>query len=113
MNKPKRIQRKRIKNWRMPVGTIYVGRPSKWGNPFTGENAVELYRQAVSGYPVPPKQLNEWKTAGGNPSTLLLLAKRDSSIIDYLRGKDLACWCTLDKPCHADILLEIVNSLSK
>ena len=27
-----------------------------------------------------------------------------------LRGKDLACWCPLDKPCHADVLLEIANA---
>jgi hypothetical protein len=26
-----------------------------------------------------------------------------------LRGKDLACWCPLDQPCHADVLLEIAN----
>lgn len=31
---PKRIQRKRTKGWRMPENTVYVGRPSKWGNPF-------------------------------------------------------------------------------
>ncbi|MGO8055976.1 DUF4326 domain-containing protein, partial [Rhizobium leguminosarum] len=27
-----------------------------------------------------------------------------------LRGKNLACWCPLDQPCHADVLLEIANS---
>jgi hypothetical protein len=26
-----------------------------------------------------------------------------------LRGKNLACWCPLDQPCHADVLLEIAN----
>jgi hypothetical protein len=31
---PKRIQRKRTKGWRMPEGAVYVGRPTKWGNPF-------------------------------------------------------------------------------
>ena len=31
---PKRIQRKRIKGWRMPDDTIYVGRPTPFGNPF-------------------------------------------------------------------------------
>lgn len=31
---PQRIQRKRTKGWRMPEGAVYVGRPSKWGNPF-------------------------------------------------------------------------------
>jgi hypothetical protein len=27
-----------------------------------------------------------------------------------LRGKNLACWCALDQPCHADVLLELANS---
>lgn len=27
-----------------------------------------------------------------------------------LRGKDLACWCPLDQPCHADVLLELANA---
>ena len=24
-------------------------------------------------------------------------------------GRDLACWCPLDSPCHADVLLELAN----
>jgi len=28
---------------------------------------------------------------------------------DHLRGKNLACWCALDQPCHADVLLELAN----
>ena len=27
-----------------------------------------------------------------------------------LRGRDLCCWCPLDQPCHADVLLEIANA---
>jgi hypothetical protein len=27
--------------------------------------------------------------------------------LSELRGKDLACWCPLDQPCHADVLLEL------
>ena len=26
-----------------------------------------------------------------------------------LRGRDLACYCPLDQPCHADVLLAIAN----
>jgi hypothetical protein len=33
--KPKRIQRKRTKGWRMPQNATYVGRPTRWGNPFS------------------------------------------------------------------------------
>lgn len=30
--------------------------------------------------------------------------------LDELRGKNLACWCPLDQPCHADVLLELANA---
>lgn len=89
---PKRIQRKRTKGWKMPEGAVYVGRPTKWGNPFritdqsTAQRTVELFRELV--------ERGGWWAV--NP-------KR------HLRGKDLLCWCPLDQPCHADVLLEIAN----
>lgn len=90
----KRIQRKRGKGWRMPAGAIYVGRPTKWGNPYIPDEpserqeAVDLFR--------------EW---------WLQLAERGyGHDISELRGKDLACWCPLDQPCHADVLLKLANS---
>lgn len=96
MNNPVRIQRKRIRGWSMPLNTIYVGRPSRWGNPFivgkdckTKEEAVAMYRDWL------PLALNA------------LYVKRD---IKTLHGKNLACWCKLDEPCHADVLLELVNA---
>jgi hypothetical protein len=83
----------------MPPGAIYVGRPSRWGNP----------------YP-----------AGAHPSSFGGPSTREVSVHDFgnyaigrarlqpdwlspLRGHDLVCWCPLDQPCHADILLELAN----
>lgn len=92
---PKRIQRKRTRGWRMPEGCIYVGRPTKWGNPFKVENgesradAVRNFRGYV---------LGRLSNGTGYP-------------LRELRGKNLACWCPLGKPCHADVLLELANSL--
>lgn len=99
---PKRIQRKRTKGWKMPAGAIYVGRPTKWGNPFqVGTTTMGLNRmtreQAVAAYRV---------RVGSNP----LIFPTKHEIRDELRGKDLACWCPLDQPCHADVLLEIANA---
>jgi len=34
---------------------------------------------------------------------------RYEKLIAPLRGKNLACWCALDQPCHADVLLELAN----
>jgi hypothetical protein len=86
---PKRIQRKRVKGWRMPTNTVYVGRPSRHGNPFkvgvhgTREECIEKYKT--------------WA------------AMRAEVIKQELRGKDLACFCRLDQACHADVLLALCN----
>lgn len=106
---PKRIQRKRIKGWRMPAGAIYVGRGSIWGNPFKGKDAFEKYQWALSEFPSVEK-CNAWTDAGGIGIMYVALAGRIGGILDMLRGHNLACWCALDKPCHADILLKIANA---
>ena len=79
----------------MLENTVYVGRPTLYGNPYPlgfgghkPEQIVWLYRRYL-------------ETPDG--ATLLREARRE------LRGKDLACWCPLDQPCHADVLLEIAN----
>jgi hypothetical protein len=109
---PERIQRKRTRGWKMPPNTVYVGRPSKWGNPYhIGQNyidkviendevvehswdsidaktAIAFYEEAITKkYPAVKITVEE--------------------IIAELRGKNLACWCPLDKPCHADVLLRL------
>lgn len=88
-----RIQRKRTKGWTMPPNTIYVGRPSKFRNMckigvdvHTAEDAVFHFRRNVINQPGYLKMVR-----------------------DELRGKNLACWCRHDQPCHADVLLEIAN----
>ena len=98
---PVRVQRKRTKGWRMPRNTVYVGRGSKYGNPYRivdGDRASALtcYRNEL-----------EWYLSGegcGPENTI-----RARKMIAALRGKNLACWCGLDQECHADILLEKAN----
>ena len=110
--KPKRIQRRRAKGWKMPAETLYVGRPGKYGNPFhSGDRAadVEKFRLCVSEFPVPLGRIKMWREAGGSTTMLVLLAARVPWVINELRGKDLCCWCKLSQPCHADILLKLVN----
>jgi hypothetical protein len=36
---------------------------------------------------------------------------RPAHLRAVLRGKNLACWCPLDGPCHAELLLKIANSM--
>ena len=94
---PKRIQRKRTKGWRMPDGAVYVGRPTKWGNPFKMIDPTRLgHQEAV-------ERFRRWIGR--------LDDKRDylREVRAELRGKDLVCWCPVDQPCHADVLLDIAN----
>jgi len=99
---PERIQLRRTKGWRKPEGAVVVSRPSKWGNPYsstgrgcTRETAVEQFRDMLTRAP-----LND----AGVPITETIRAE--------LAGRDLACWCPLDQPCHADVLLAIANDRS-
>ena len=84
----------------VPKDAVYVGRPTKWGNPYTH-------------LPINPKYAD----------TCIKVATREDAVKKYketlprfiydlapveLKGKDLVCWCA-PKPCHADVLLEIAN----
>lgn len=90
---PKRIRRKRVTGWRMPANTVYVGRPTKWGNPF---KYASTFRKWLDG-----EIFFQWAAR----------RKVILSDLEELRGKDLACWCALDQPCHADILLKMANNI--
>jgi len=69
---------------------IYIGRPSKWGNPFVigrdGDrcDVVRKYEAWVQTQPALMTALPE------------------------LKGKDLRCWCA-PLPCHGDVLLRLAN----
>ena len=101
--KPIRVQRKRAKGWKMPENTVCVDRSTKWGNPFvTGkhgnrERCVELHLFLLGGYVC---------VTTGNAEEQQKYREYVVKNISDLCGKNLACWCPLDKPCHADILLE-------
>lgn len=103
MTHPVRIQRRRTRGYNMQaesraingLAAVYVGRPSKWGNPMRAPRAegpgalraaVEFFRKCAAA--VAP--------------------------FEELRGKNLACWCPLPEPgqpdhCHAAVLLELAN----
>lgn len=110
---PVRIWLRRTKGWRMPANTVKVtrgkGKAGRWGNPWI------ITRVRVSG---------QWSVEGlhftfplycgnedGARAKAIELFRRYASELDLseLRGKNLACFCPLDKPCHADVLLELAN----
>lgn len=102
---PRRVQLSRKKGWRMPPNTVKVDRSTKWGNPFRVGN-VRHYGPPYSGRDAlieTPEQACKLFRAH------MFNLRSASELIAPLRGKNLACWCPLDQPCHADVLLEIAN----
>ena len=103
-----RIQLRRSKGWRLPPNTVKVDRSTRWGNPWRvgrvacgcpigaacehNRHHCDTMRQAVAAFAAMPRD-----------------AAALAEIRVALGGKNLACWCPLDAPCHADVLLRLAN----
>lgn len=104
--KPVRVQLRRSKGWRMPPNTVSVARPGRWGNPFRiGDREPDggkIYDNADA-----VAAFETWLEILRDPR-----CPRPNFLdeIPELRGKNLACWCKPEDPCHADVLLEIANA---
>ena len=107
MDKPRRIQLKRTKGWRMPENTVKVDRSTKWGNPFRVRNPYN-----VSDWGEDDTETREEAVCRFGDMMADDALRRDYCFpaVEPLRGKNLACWCPLDQPCHADVLLELANA---
>ncbi|MEX5717784.1 DUF4326 domain-containing protein [Geodermatophilus maliterrae] len=119
---PRRIRLSRSAGWRKPSGAVVVARPTRWGNPFrVGSAYMWLAGEEDRTWPVPTS-----RQPGDHPDGVRVVRCPDTATAvrwfrfwaqgDYatqarrlLRGHDLACWCPLDQPCHADVLLELAN----
>lgn len=117
---PRRVQLARTKGWRMPENTVKVTRPGPWGNPFVawyGADAFGVDRWHVS------HGSCHWQAESKEAATALAVQKHEHwlrswladqivaphHVLHELRGKNLACWCALGTPCHADTLLRYAN----
>lgn len=82
-----KVYNKRDRN--IPANAVYIGRPTKWGNPFVigrdgdRNEVIRKYREYL-----------------GNSYLL--------NHLHELRGKDLVCWCA-PEACHGDVLLKLAN----
>jgi hypothetical protein len=105
----------------MPKNAIYVGRPTPFGNPFSHlgkpptcytvphdwkagsvAEAVERYADFATS-----REIHDW--LHDNFEAYNIYEMSWTQALEYLRGHDLACWCPLDQPCHADVLLDLAN----
>ena len=115
---PERIQRRRVAGWRMPTGAVYVGRPTRWGNPYVLGQVGDAQRW--TGWYVGDSRdqwanHGEYETKGEAVDRAVDLFRAEAWLIAAdirreLPGRDLCCWCPLDQPCHADVLLELANA---
>lgn len=124
--KPRRIQRRRTAGWRMPPNTVYVGRTrggfafaKAYANPFRVGGWFKIGDPRRAGF--------AWLEAHPDyaDGTFTKIESREQAVAFFklyrerypfteaelaeIRGKDLACWCPLDQPCHADVLLRLAN----
>lgn len=103
---PKRIQRRRVRGWRLPENAVCVTRPGVFGNPFVMslmDDSYDARRRCV-------QRFRNWLDGRLVQSDALEQKRhRLLSRLPELRGKDLACFCPVGQPCHADVLLEMAN----
>ena len=139
MSGPVRVKLGRTKGWRMPPNAVKVDRTTKWGNPFNFKAPSHCWTALSYGCRGDPagrheasvKAFREWVESGKfmlltgvglyaidgkkkvavgvSPDVAAPKAPTIDQIRKELQGKNLACWCALDKPCHADVLLELAN----
>lgn len=114
-SRPRRVQLQRRRGWRKPEGAVVVAPPSRWGNPHVVTWHASRWWEVSDG--------SGHRLAWEKPNALALareLFRIDlyNNLLDFspedvraqLAGRDLCCWCPLDWPCHADVLLAVANS---
>lgn len=126
MSIPDRIQRKRTKGWRSPAGTVCVSRPGRYGNPFrpyssaiirpvdvgvtvnvldgTGATGTSLKIQCGN-----VEECLAWYRIYAEHSIRIFRDIGEDWLEDLREASWVACWCPLNRPCHADVLIELLH----
>lgn len=104
VSQPRRVQLSRAKGWRMPENTRKVDRSTRFGN---------WHRVGVA-YDARPIPETAEQACAQFAEDLESMQRDDPELfraewIEPLRGRNLSCWCALDKPCHADVLIRLAN----
>jgi hypothetical protein len=134
MTTPQRLQRKRVKGWRLPENGRCVDRSTRWGNPFRQFGANEYlycdashrrtvltpwvifdHGQDIARNPVTPAMVvdhyRRWLLGEFNRGGIVRPCLFDTGdIVRELRGKDLYCFCPEGQACHGDVLLTLANA---
>jgi hypothetical protein len=122
MTRPVRLQLSRKKGFSLQalslatngLPAVNVARPNRWGNPFTIKGCreagfvgtdIEIAERCVEAFRV-WIDTHHWRCNWDGPESESA-RKSILTTLDYLHGKNLACWCKIGDPCHATVLLEL------
>lgn len=128
---PQRIQRRRTRGWRTedhttsPLGAVYVGRPTRFGNPARIYPADDVNSGLLVQWGHDGGVVGTWPADGRDARRFATELYRnwinqpeqaDTRTLFHalLHGRDLTCWCPLPEPgqpdhCHAAVLLQLAN----
>lgn len=115
---PERIRMSRQRPWRAEhPDAVVVARPGPWGNPYrvvrVGKTTWHVQHGSWLQGTFHSRTGAEARGEAVRAFRLMIEHDRAPWPLDMVRrelaGRDLACWCPLDQPCHADVLLELAN----
>ena len=111
---PERIQMSRQHPWRAEhPDAVIVDRRTRWGNPFRVVRCRRGWWVSLNGW--------DYGQYRHKPDAVAEAVRQFRQVVERgravlaaeiraeLAGRDLACWCAVDEPCHADVLLDIAN----
>ncbi|HET7720503.1 MAG TPA: DUF4326 domain-containing protein, partial [Acidimicrobiales bacterium] len=119
--KPARIQRRRTRGWRAPEHATYVGRPTRFGNPYrivrADHGLIVQFGETGGGVGTFPSDLEARRYATDAFRVWITQPEQEETLRLFralLHGRDLTCWCPLPEPgqpdhCHAAVLLKLAN----
>lgn len=82
----------------MPRGSVYIGRPSIFSNPY-------MRNQVVKGKVL----LTNQDLVDAYRAWLARMPDLRDAMVRELKGRVLVCWCKPTEPCHGDVIEEIIN----
>ena len=99
------------------LAAVNVARPGKWGNPWRVGETIDMRQANRWGWTISSQGrkrvcANRAEAVRAFRHCLAMDVAYHPAVIDALGGRNLACWCGPDSPCHADALLELANGFA-
>lgn len=107
---PQRVQMTRKRPWRVEhPDAVIVARPSKWGNPFRAGGTTRVHPDGAVSVSTVEESVRLYRFWVEGTIEVPGVMRPGTAEVETLAGRDLACWCRPESPCHADVLLDLAN----